>query len=245
MKKRRLVISLVVVILLIIIPAIYLSRPGSTAQSQAIAAMKSSPSVTVSDDKWITFTPTESEATTGFIFYPGGRVEEDAYAPILHDIASEGYLVVNVAMPFDLAVFGINKAEAVIAAHPEIAVWAIGGHSLGGVMATEFAADNPDQIDGIALWASYPAESTSLAASSIQVISISGGHDGLSTPDKIAKSAELLPAETIWLEIEGGNHAQFGDYGPQSGDLTAEITPEEQQTQITNAMADFLSSLTP
>jgi len=245
MKKRILTISLAVICLLILVPVIYLSKPGSSAQTEAIAAMQSSPSVTVSDDQWITFTPTKSEASTGFIFYPGGRVEEDAYAPILHEIASQGFLVVNVSMPFDLAVFGISKADQVIAAHPEISTWVIGGHSLGGVMAIEYTADNLDKIDGVALWASYPAESTSFAESGIQVISISGARDGLSTPDKIANSAPQLPADTIWLSIKGGNHAQFGDYGPQSGDLFPEISPEEQKDLVTKAMVEFLSNLSP
>ena len=193
MKKRILVISIVVLCLLLLIPVIYLSRAGSVAQTQALTSMQSSTSVTVDDGKWITFTPNEVEPTTGFIFYPGGKVDEDAYAPALHKIARQGFLVVNVPMPFDLAVFGTSKAGKVIAAHPEISVWVIGGHSLGGVMAVEFASDNPDKIDGIALWASFPSESTSLVDSGIQVISISGERDGLSTPDKITASASRFP----------------------------------------------------
>lgn len=243
--KKRTILILIVALLLVVPPSIYLGRPGSAPQAQALAAMRSSPDVTVSTDRWITFTPTETDPITGFIFYPGGKVDERAYAPVLYDIAAEGYLVVNVPMPFDLAVFGAGRAAKVIAAYPEIEIWVIGGHSLGGVMAVEYAADHLDQIDGVALWASYPAENTSLAAANLAVISISGTLDGLSTPDKIKASIPLLPGDTVWVPIEGGNHAQFGDYGAQSGDLPAEISSESQQAQIGDAMVDFLADLAP
>jgi hypothetical protein len=245
MKKRTVIIIVVIALVLIVPTSIYLGRPGSAAQSKALSAMESSAAVTVSTDQWITFTPAEASPTIGFIFYPGGKVDEQAYAPALHDIAASGFLVINVPMPFDLAVFGTSKAQDVIAAHPEIKIWVIGGHSLGGVMAIEYAADHPNQIDGVALWASYPSENTSLAESGLAVISISGTLDGLSTPDKINASIPLLPQDTIWLPIEGGNHAQFGDYGAQSGDLAAAISQEEQQAQVIEAMVEFLTELTP
>lgn len=244
MKKRIISIALIVISLLILLPVIYLSRPGASAQAGAAAAMQSSLIVQVTDDQWILFEPIEMEPTLGFIFYPGGRVEEDAYAPILHEIASQGYLVVNVPMPFDLAVFGSRKADKVIAAYPEISTWVIGGHSLGGVMACEYASENLDTIDAVALWASYPAESTVLADSGLQVISISASLDGLSTPDKILNSAARLPVDTIWVEIAGGNHAQFGDYGRQTGDYPSEISHEEQYKQTVDAMVEFFESLT-
>jgi hypothetical protein len=244
MKKRTVLIIIVVIGLMLIVPtSIYLGRPGSAAQANAVAAMQSSPEVAVSTDQWISFTPTDTDPTAGFIFYPGGKVDEQAYAPVLHDIAASGYLVVNVPMPFDLAVFGTSKAKDVIAVYPHIQVWVIGGHSLGGVMAVEYAADHLDQIDGVALWASYPSENTSLAESGLAVISISGTLDGLSTPDKIDASIPLLPQDTIWVPIEGGNHAQFGDYGAQSGDQAAVISPQEQQKQIVDAMVAFLAGL--
>jgi hypothetical protein len=244
MKKRNVIIIIVVIGLLLIVPtSIYLGRPGSAPQASALSAMQSSPAVTVTTDRWLSFSPTDTHPTVGFIFYPGGKVDEQAYAPVLHDIAAEGYLVINIPMPFDLAVFGSNKAQKVITAYPEIKAWAIGGHSLGGVMAVEYAVDHLDQIDGVALWASYPAENTSLVGTDLAVISISGTLDGLSTPDKIEASIPLLPENTAWVPIEGGNHAQFGDYGTQSRDLTAEISPAEQQKQIVSAMVEFLAGL--
>ena len=40
--------------------------------------------------------------------------------------------------------------------------------------------------------------------------------------------------------IEGGNHAQFGNYGKQKGDPDATISAEEQQTIAVNAIVEFI-----
>ncbi len=191
---------------------------------------------------WLTFVPDGGPPGTGFIIYPGGRVDYRAYAPTAQMIADQGYLVVIVRMPLNLAVFNPNVAAKVIAAYPDIRHWAVGGHSLGGAMAANFVYSNPGIADGLVLWASYPASNNDLSTSGIRVVSISGTLDGLSTPEKIAASAALLPADTVWVAIEGGNHAQFGWYGEQSGDNPAAISREEQQAQIVQATVSLLGS---
>jgi hypothetical protein len=110
---------------------------------QAINALQSDSNVTVISGQWLTFKPTTTNYTTGLIIYPGGRVDYRSYAPLAHAIANEGYLTIIVPMPLNLAVFGANAANEVIASHPEITSWAIGGHSLGGTMAAQFAYQNP------------------------------------------------------------------------------------------------------
>ena len=146
-------------------------------------------------------------------------------------------------MPLSLAVLGVDKATDVIAAHPEIEFWYIGGHSLGGSMAANYIYNNPTSMEGLILWASYPAESNNLSESGFPVLSIIGNRDGLVTLDKLQASVPLLPANTMWVEIDGGNHAQFGSYGAQSRDLEATITPEDQHQQIINATLIFLSGV--
>src|SRR5205085_11344268 len=123
----------------------------------------------------------------------------------------------------------------VIAAHPEITRWAVGGHSLGGAFAANFAYHHPGAVAGLVLWAAYPPSSDDLAGSGLQVVSIYGTRDGLAGPEKIAPSRALLPADTVYAAIEGGNHAGFGRYGPQAGDNAATITPEAQQAQVVAA----------
>src|SRR4030042_2743089 len=163
---------------------------------EALAVMQIDSQVTVTTDPWLVFQPTDQIPTTGLIIYPGGRVDPRAYATIAHAIAAQGYLVVIVPMPLNLAVLGTDRAASVIQAYPDIQQWVIGGHSLGGSMAALFADKHRDQINGLILWASYPASSNNLTDSKIQVASIYGTLDGLATKDKIDASRELLPADT-------------------------------------------------
>jgi len=209
---------------------------------EALSALQSDMQVAVTVGNWLVFAPVESEPTTGLIIYPGGRVDYRAYAPQAHVIAARDNLVVIVHMPLNLAVFDPNAAETVIAAHPEIKFWVVGGHSLGGSMAANFVHAHPTQVQGLILWASYPAASDDLSQSKLKVLSISGTLDGLSTPAKIKASHSLLPMDTVWVPIAGGDHAQFGWYGPQAGDNPASISREEQQRQIVQATAAFLEA---
>lgn len=210
---------------------------------EALEALQTGSEVMVTTEPWLVFQPAGSTATAGFIFYPGGRVDPRSYAPMAYEIASQGYLVVIVPMPLNLAVLGSGRATQVIEAYPEIEKWVIGGHSLGGSMAAAYADKHDDQIDGLALMASYPAGSNSLVENALSVTSIFATQDGLATGDKISASRELLPAGTTWVQVDGGNHAQFGWYGEQSGDLSASISREEQQAQVIQATLELLASV--
>ena len=217
----------------------------NTAQpmAESLPAIDSNETVVVQTNPWLVFQPTQKSPTTGLIFYPGGRVDPRAYAPLAYKIAENGYLVVIVPMPLNLAVFGVSQAADVISAFPDIDHWVIAGHSLGGSMAASFADNNPDCIDGIVFLASYPASSDDLSDQDIESLSIYGTRDGLATPKEIQDSRSLLPPDTNWLAIDGGNHAQFGWYGPQSGDNEATISRVEQQEQIMNAILELLMSV--
>jgi hypothetical protein len=209
---------------------------------QALNALQSDLNVTVISGKWLTFKPTTINYTTGLIIYPGGRVDYRSYAPLAHAIANEGYLTIIVHMPLNLAVFGANAANDVIASHPEI-TWAIGGHSLGGTMAAQYAFENPSKIGGLVLWAAYPASGNNMSSYILQVTTIHGSNDGLVSTAQIQSSLDMLPPTTVYVEIAGGNHAQFGYYGDQSGDNQATITREAQQTQTLNATVKLLREL--
>jgi hypothetical protein len=238
-------VGLVIIVLLVIATAGFVVWGETPAKPmpEALAAMQSDAQVKVDSGGWITFNPVGSVADTGFIFYPGGRVDPRAYAPAAHALADQGYLTVIVPMPLNLAVFSPGKASQVMAAYPEIQHWIIGGHSLGGSMAANFVDKNPGKVDGLVLWASYPASSDNLSGMDIPVVSISGTQDGLSTPAKIEASRLLLPASTQWVPIQGGNHGQFGWYGQQSGDNAASISRAEQQAQIIGATLEMLKQV--
>jgi len=164
----------------------------------------------------------------GLIFYPGGKVAADAYVPLLEDLAGEGLTCVLVRMPMNLAVFNINGAEAVYDAFPEIGHWYLAGHSLGGAMASSYAGKHADRLDGLILLGAYPVNDAD-----IPTIAIYGSED-----IKLDRS-KLEGVNTV--EIAGGNHAYFGNYGEQEGDGTASISREEQQRQAVAAIMRFIT----
>jgi hypothetical protein len=207
---------------------------------EAIAALQSNSSLQVTNDGWLIFQPTDNVLNTGLIIYPGGRVDPRSYAPLAKQISSEGYLVVIVPMPFNLAVFGTNRAMNVINSYPAIDAWVIVGHSLGGSMAARFVDQNQDSVQALVLWASYPASSNDLSNTTLPIMSIYGTEDGLTSTQDINNSHQFLPENTIWIPVEGGNHAQFGWYGDQPGDNPAFISREQQQIIILEAMKDLL-----
>jgi len=190
---------------------------------------------------WYVFEP-EGEPSSGFIFYPGGLVDPAAYAPLMQKLSHGGVLAVIAPMPLNLAVFGIARANDVIAAYPSIDTWIIGGHSLGGAMAAEYLKNNPDAIEGVAFLASYPSNSTDLTAITAAVVSIYGTEDGVDGA-VFEESLGRLPAGASLKVIDGGNHAQFGNYGPQKGDGIATISRDEQQRLTADAILELANGL--
>ncbi len=211
---------------------IYFSK-GYGPSPVAVAAMQSSESVIVTDtQELVTFMP-KGEPRAGLVFYPGARVQAEAYAARLRPLAEQGYAVFIVKLPLNLAFFGTNRAGEVIAAHGEIRAWAVGGHSLGGAFASAFLKDRRD-IRGLILYASYPAADLS-ARTDLVAVSIYGTRDALATVARIENAKPTLPPQTEYVAIQGGNHSYFGDYGMQQGDGIPSISREEADRQIVEA----------
>lgn len=212
-------------------------------QAEALAALVPDEAVTVEQGRWLVFAPPGAPPPIGFIIYPGGRVDARAYAPAARAIAAEGYQVVIVPMPLNLAVLAPGRAAEVISAYPGVMAWAVGGHSLGGAMAANFAAGRPGVVRGLVLWAAYPAAGDDLSGQDLAVVSIYGTRDGVASVDDVTAAQARLPADTRWLAIEGGNHAQFGWYGPQVGDNAASLSHAEQQAAVVAATVSLLERL--
>lgn len=218
------------------------SKTGTyPAREVALAALKSSEKVTIKQDETIVFSPTE-ETTIGLIFYPGGLVEPAAYTPILHKIAEKGVLVVVTPMPFNLAILNTGAADAVIKKYPHISRWILAGHSLGGASAAIYAKNNPTKIDGLVFWDSYPPDSANLSESNFPVLSIFGTTNNHPNTKDFDSKRYLLPKDAIFIAIEGASHAQFGDYGPQKGDVVPSLSLTEQHEKVANIMLDFIFS---
>lgn len=242
-KGKKIGFGLASLILLAAGAMLFWLMTAAQPMPEALAALDSGPAVVVEQEPWLVFRPAAGEPQTGLIFYPGGRVDYRAYSPYAREVAEQGFLVIIPRMPFNLAVFDPAEAGQVMKAFPEIERWVVGGHSLGGAMAANFARTNPDRVHGLLLVASYPAESDSLAGSDLPVLSVSGSEDGLADQETVEASRALLPANAVFQVIEGGNHAQFGWYGDQAGDNPAQISRETQMDQAVSATVGFLESL--
>lgn len=210
-------------------------------QPEALAALQSDAAVSVSLDPWITFRPNGTAPTVGLVFYPGGRIDPRAYAPPAHRIAAAGYLVTIVPMPLNFAVLAPNRASSVMAAFPDVRHWAVGGHSLGGAMAATFARSHPTAAEGLLLWAAYPSSGDDLSQTALSVVSLYGTLDRAAA--SVAGSRHLLPPDTVYIPIPGGDHAQFGWYGPPGDSPGAGVTRAEQQAIAIDATVDLLSRL--
>ena len=163
----------------------------------------------------------------GIIFYPGGKVEETAYAPLLLTLAEQGYEVYLVKMPAKLAIFGMNAAEDIMEEAEHIKDWTMMGHSLGGAMAASFSASHDEEVDCLVLLAAYSTED--LSEKEIEVFSFYGTEDKVLNMEKYEEYYDNLPDDVIEEVIEGANHANYADYGAQEGDGKASITREEQR----------------
>jgi hypothetical protein len=242
-SKKRLIL---IIILALIIGGLayfyYYVSDISHADDTALTALSSNGSYTVMDtSNYITFTPTQNKSSTGIIFYPGAKIQPEAYSVIASKLATNGYTTIIVKMPLNLAIFGENKANNVIAEHKEISKWVIAGHSLGGVFASDYAVNHQDEIKGVIYLAAYP--NTNASNATFKAISIRGSLDGLATNKEISDNLNKFPVNTTFITINGGNHANFGDYGMQIGDNNSTITKQEQQEMTVNYILEFLKTL--
>ena len=201
------------------------------AEDAALEVLAQGSGIRVQDD--LTILSPSDPTDTAILFYPGAKVEAEAYLPLLDQIRQTGVTCILVHMPFRMAIFNANAAEEVMEQFPEYQHWYMAGHSMGGARASQFAADHPDEVDGLILlgaylYGDYPPEKTLTVYGSLNQ----------SVEDQIDYTENIV-------EIQGGNHAQFGNYGPQRGDLPATISAEEQQRQTVEAIGAFLAQRNP
>lgn len=172
----------------------------------------------------------DGDADCAIIFYPGAKVQAESYLPILDKIRDKGITCFLVRMPLNMAIFDMTAASSVMEAHPEIDNWYIAGHSMGGGMASAYASGNPDRVKGLILMGAYvygsypPSDALTIYGSLNQSV-----EDNIDYDENI-------------VEIDGGNHAQFGNYGPQDGDAPASISAESQQDQAVDAIVSFVAN---
>lgn len=232
MKKRLKIILIIILAVVILLGGGFLIYASDyyRADDVASSAMQSD-AIMIDKDDHIILSPANS-GETAMIFYPGAKVEYFAYLPILEKIKENtGITCILVKMPFNMAIFDSDAADNIIDLYPDIKNWYMAGHSMGGAMASDYASNNQDRIEGLILLGAYlygdfPAENTLTVYGSFNT----------SVEEKIDYTENIVV-------IDGGNHAQFGNYGKQKGDTDATISREEQQNIAVEAIKEFLSKM--
>jgi dienelactone hydrolase len=180
-------------------------------------------------------------APVGVILYTGARIRPEAYAPQGAEMGEQGIPVFVPYLTLNLAVLDQQAAVAIIEARPDIGRWVVVGHSLGGAMAARLV--DLGSVDGLVLWAAYPEGSLDLSGSGAEVASVYGTNDAIATPDEVLDAGPRLPATTRFVEVAGGNHAQFGWYGDQRGDGVATVSRQVQQAEAVAAVLEVVAAL--
>jgi hypothetical protein len=230
---RRILAGLAIVIVLALVAFGVWANMVMQGDREAALTVWNDPAVSVtSTDHSIVMTPSSGATGAGLVFIPGAKVDPYAYMYKLSRIVEAGVTVVITKPTLNLAFFDLRGLSTFEDDAPAVESWAVGGHSLGGVKAC-MLADDPS-VSAVVLFGSYCA--TDLSDTDLAVISISGSEDGLSTPTKIQDAAANLPSDATFIEIDGANHASFGDYGVQPGDGTATISSEQVRDRITEAL---------
>jgi pimeloyl-ACP methyl ester carboxylesterase len=193
--------------------------------------------------------PVASKSETALIFICGSGVAAEAYLPMLRPVAEAGNAVFIVKLPYRFAPLeshkqaAIDRALDVIATHPRIRHWVVAGHSLGGALACRVVQSDHKSISGLVLIGTTHPKEDDLSSLPMPVTKIYGTDDGVAPPDRMFENRGLLPKHTRFVEIEGGNHSQFGHYGHQLFDGTPSISRETQQTTTRAALLEMLDNV--
>lgn len=209
--------------------------PAQDAALACLASLREGVCVEHRSDGWA-FVP--QEVSAGLVFYPGGNVAAESYAPLMEALAARGILGVLLKMPASLAILDMDAAEGIQAAYPAVQRWYIGGHSLGGYAASTYLGDAHEKYEGLILLAAYTQ--TDLTDTKLDVLSIYGSEDGVLSRERYQAGLPLLPEGYEELIIDGGCHSYFGAYGMQSGDGVPAVTREEQIAITADAVAAFM-----
>ena len=236
-------LSLFAVVVLAVAGFFTWAKTPMAATASSLDAVAADPRVALTDTPdAVVMRPAGTAALDqGLVFVAGARVDPQAYEQTFVELVASGVTVVVERPLLGFGILDPRGLDHVTALAPEISTWAVGGHSLGGVRACQYAADDP-AVDALVLFGSYCA-TTDLSDDDLPVLSLGGSDDGLSTPDDISRYRDRLPADATVVEIDGLAHAQFGSYGPQPGDGTPTLTDEEARGRIDRELASFFAGV--
>jgi hypothetical protein len=245
MKKhhilKKLFLTLIILFIIIFIAFnVYASGYYHAENCQEYLASSENVIVDYDSNNNIWFKPKNSKQQA-IVFYPGGLVEDKAYAPIMRKLADDGYTTVICSMPYNLAMLRSNAADKVIENEEyKDKTWYLAGHSLGGAFGARYYAKNSDKLYGLILFAAY-SDKDLTNITDANVLQIYGSQDNIMRANKLEQYSSNLPSSTIEYIIEGGNHSYFGSYGVQKNDNVGTISAETQWNIATRRVEQFIS----
>lgn len=229
--------GIAIMILLIVTSGYIFLRVNTYKASQEATDLLLDETISQEAD-WLMVTP--EKITAQIVLYQGGLVETAAYLPLALNLSEEGYQVFIPDMPLNLAILDTDIIDEIKETNPSEKDWWLAGHSLGGASASIYAEENAEEIEGLVFLAAYPSDNSDLSDSDLPVLSITGSNDGILNADQFEQTKGLLPEDTSFVEIAGGNHSNFGSYGFQEGDSESELSRIEQQNEITQLIDAFI-----
>ena len=239
-RLLRVLVALAVALVLLVVAFLVYAHDVMPGDREAALTAWEDDAVSIRDaGEAIVMTPTGETSGVGLVVVPGAKVDPWAYLATFREVVAAGTTVVVTKPTLSLAILDRTPLTTYTALVPEVGTWAVGGHSLGGVRACALAAD--DEVAGLLLLGSYCLED--LSGTDLDVLSLAGSEDGLSTPDDVASRRGTLPADADLVVLGGVAHAQFGAYGEQPGDGTPTVTDDEARTLVADEVLAWADGL--
>ncbi|WP_411963358.1 alpha/beta hydrolase [Haloferax sp. YSMS24] len=233
-------VAVVVFVVLLVVTGgavLYFSLPFH-GTSSSVQAVVDDPQVSVQTTDGVhVLSPATGNSSVGLVFYPGGRVAPDAYYSTFAPVVRQTNATVFIPkMPLNTALLDTDAAAKIQRQNPAIQTWFVGGHSLGGVAACQYASSH--EVQGLVLFASYC--NTDLSTESIAVLSVTGSADTVLNRENYQAATAQLPPTATFHEVQGMNHSQFGSYRGQRGDSPASISYEEAHRRVAEVVVEWV-----
>lgn len=194
----------------------------------------------------LNFRPTNSARESALVFLCGAGVAPEAYAPLLRPLATDGFSVFIVRLPYRFAPLeshkqtAVDRVDRILSEHPEFPRWVVAGHSLGGALTCRIVLSRIPEVAAAVLVGTTHPKRDDLSRIEIPITKVYASNDGVAPVEKVLANQKLLPDRTKYVEVQGGNHSQFGHYGHQLMDGTATISREDQQATTRRALRETL-----
>ncbi|CAB9496733.1 alpha/beta hydrolase fold [Seminavis robusta] len=197
------------------------------------------------DDSYWAWITRDNPRNVGLIWYTELWYDERAYSPIMQRVASSRYPVFLLDIPLSMPFLSPFRGDTVLRDYPEIDTWVVGGHGIGGAMASIFAQRRREEgVDGLGLFGSYPFPIfNDQSLTDIKAVSVWGNQDGKTKRVQWEDGRRYLPRTAKFIEVDGANHSQMarlqvdlvnGDNAPVN------MTRDQQETIVVENILNLL-----